>query len=152
MDKKAVLLQQQDGAYSKSNNFYHYDIDERDENRVFRDDISPDKYENTNTPENFVDYSETHNEAVDSFLDGKMRHLSETVVKMNSAVEIASQKIDSLPEFVKEHTDVFSNEGEESDYLFPPCHDNSAIEHDSLYGFVVSTSFVYYFNYIIIYF
>ena len=149
MDKKAVLLQQQDGAYSISNNFYHYDIDERDENRVLRDD-SPDKYENTNTPENFVDYSEMHNEAVDSFLDGKIRHLSETVVKMNSAVEIASQKIDSLPEFVKEHTDVFSNEGEESDYLFPPCHDNSATEHDSLYGFVVSTSFVYYFKYIMI--
>ena len=138
---KDAVFWQQERIYP--NFSYHYDMNDENsmlrDNDIYNSDLGAGKYEHTNTLGNYVEHSEKHREAEDSFLDGKMRHLSETVIKTNSAIEIVSKKIHYIRDFVKEHTDIFTSEGEESDYLFPPCQDKSAVEDDSLYGFVVSS-------------
>lgn len=146
--KDTLLSLRQRESVNFNNLFYRYDVNDLNENSVLRDnlyntDLGLDGYyAEKSTLEHHVENSEMHREAIDSFSDGNTRHLSETMSRINSAIETVSKQIHSLRDFVKERTDLFTNEGEESDYLFSPCQDSSAIKANSLYGFVVSTWFV----------
>lgn len=71
--------------------------------------------------------------------DSDSRRLSETVVRINSAIDTVSSRLHVLRDFVKESTDSFSVEGDPSDSLFEPCQDSAqpTRESNSVYGFVV---------------